>query len=138
MAKETKKSYSCLLSVEDIELIKLTALETNQSQASFLSKAIRAHVGTTSVETSGQHVVIEELKSQLLEKDKLINKLVSNQTDLIRQNDQSQQLIGAFSQLGERLKLLDKPEKENHKIAVPKKETAIKTNKNKGKSKKKK
>ena len=82
-------SFTCRLRVDVMELIRNLALQGKISQAAIITNALECMVNNHTNEIP--HNALAELKMQILEKDQLINKLVSNQTELIRQNDQGQQ-----------------------------------------------
>ena len=103
-------SFTCRVRVDVMEQIRESAIQQKISQSAVITKALEcmANEHTSETPTDGQNInLTEDLRRQLTEKDELINKLVSNQTELIRQNDQSQQLLASFSLIGEGAKLLE-------------------------------
>jgi hypothetical protein len=106
-------SFTCRLRVDVMELIRNLALQGKISQAAIITNALECMVNNHTNEIP--HNALAELKMQILEKDQLINKLVSNQTELIRQNDQGQQLLASFTLIGEGAKLLEQGKKKQNK-----------------------
>jgi hypothetical protein len=131
-------------------MIRQLASDSGNSQSSIITSAIQMFAdvklntsGTNdNVKQSVNSELLEDFRRQIHEKDELIRNQTGQINSLIRQNDQSQQLIGAFSRVGEG-KLLEK--KKGKKIGRTSSEEGSTTqkikkkgNSKKGRSKKKK
>jgi predicted transcriptional regulator len=133
------KTCSFRLTADLKQIIQRIASTTNQSQSAVVASAVTMLANSEELKADLKQDknsnLLAELKLQLQEKDQLINKLVGNQTELIRQNDQSQQLLASFSLVGEG-KLLEK--KKGTKVDRTSSEEGSTTQifKKKGKSKK--
>jgi hypothetical protein len=104
------KALECMVNEHTSEIPiedqSINLIEDLGKQLKALECMVNEH--TSKIPTEDQSINrIEDLSRQLSEKDELISKLVGNQTELIRQNDQSQQLIGAFSRREEGSRLLE-------------------------------
>ena len=144
--KFPSKTFSCRLQDNVLSLIKQLASDSGKSQSAIITSAIQMLADVKNNESGKNdnvkqivnYEILEEFRRQLQEKDELIRNQTSQINSLIRQNDQSQQLIGAFSRIGEGTKLLEhgkhkmkKPKKEKEADILPKEE--IKASKKKGK-----
>jgi hypothetical protein len=91
------------------------------------------------VKQSENNVVLEEFRRQLVEKDDLIRNQTGQINSLIRQNDQSQQLLASFAMIGEGTLLEQKKGKKAGRTSSNEGSTTKKDRKNskkKGKKKK--
>ncbi|MBC8444256.1 hypothetical protein H8D83_01590 [Candidatus Woesearchaeota archaeon] len=91
--------------------------------------------------TRNESALFDTIRKQLEEKDALIRNQTEQINNLIKQNDQSQQLIAGFSKIGEQIKLLENPKKNKKKEVLEtskgSSKTSSKDNSRKRKSKKK-
>ena len=87
--------------------------------------------------TRNENALINEISKQLQEKDTLIRNQTEQINNLIKQNDQSQQLIAAFSKIGDQIKLLENSKDKQKKQKKPPKDSENLSSKDVSKSKEK-
>lgn len=147
--KYPTKTFSCRLQEDVLQLVKHLASTSKESQSATVTRAVHClanHLQKDSkqqdnvqdnVKHSENDFFLKELQKQLSEKDVLIRNLTEQINSLIRQNDQSQQLIAAFSQINEKIKLLENNPDNNMKDAINDNKSKKSKKQKKGKKKNK-
>jgi predicted DNA-binding protein len=107
--KTTSKTFSCRLQDNVLSLIRQLASDSGKSQSAVITRAIQM-LANVKQNTSGTYdnvkqtensEILEEFRRQLQVKDDLIHNQTGQINSLIRQNDQSQQLLASFTLVSE-------------------------------------